>query len=164
MRFIIIFILSALLPLNAQALITNGDPLSMVQVTLCGAQGLGSEASQLSDAQKKDYAAICAAYHLGAYEVSGSTTHLDVVMQYAKQYHLTVQDIDNETWPNPQTSTFTTDMQRVGKSMESLTQQERERRLAAWSEVAARFFKQTNEQGQRVRPSNLLKLARALRK
>jgi hypothetical protein len=155
--------LFALLPLVAGAT-TNADPFHELNPTFCGANGLGEEAAQLSPAQQKDLAAVCAAYHLGGYEISGSTTHLDVVMLYAGRYNLTVQDIDNETWPNPQTSTFTADMQQIGKAMEPLTTQERESRLAMWREIAGQFFTQSTTKGERVRPSNLLKLERELKK
>jgi hypothetical protein len=135
-----------------------------VTTNLCGAQGLNAEAGALDTAQQKNFAKVCAAYHLGAYEISGSTSHLDVVMLYARQYGLTVQDIDNVTWPNPQTSTFNADMTKIGKVMEQLTQAERQQRLDMWSKVASGYFSQSFQKNQQVLPYNMLALARELKK
>lgn len=125
---------------------------------------MGLEARELTKEQERYYATLCAAYYVATFEVTGSTTALDAAKRYAGAYSLTVQDIDPDTYPDPRTSTWVADMQKIGRELAGLPQHERQRRADIWAAVASVFFTQTHGKGESVRPSNLILLARALKR
>jgi hypothetical protein len=128
--------------------------------TFCDPQGMGDEAGQLTSKEKKNLAALCAAYFLAGFEVTGGADFLDAVMTYAKKYELTVQDIDPVTYPDPEKNTFVADMKKIGLELKSLPHEERQSRADKWQAIASTFFQQTVDRGESVLPANFLILAR----
>ncbi len=139
---------------------TNTDTFTEMRSELCTGAGLSPEGEALSPPTRKEIAAICAAYNLGAYQLTGREAYIDIFLTYGKKYRLTIQDIDAETWPTSSTETFLSEMQGAGYELITLPAAEKEERLIAWRIIAQTYFKEAYDMGVHVQPAKLLKLVR----
>ena len=140
----------------------NKPAFGEMHASLCGAYGLTAETDGFDPSEKKEAAILCAAYHLGAYQLTGNSAFMDIFLIYGKKYKLTIQDIDSETWPTTSANTFLSDMQCLVYALANLTPDERARRIALWRVVADRHFKSCYDQGVHVVPAKLLKLVKTI--
>ncbi|MDX1923544.1 MAG: hypothetical protein SFW65_10505 [Alphaproteobacteria bacterium] len=137
---------------------THPDPFTEMKMELCTGAGLAQQAEALSPRERKQIAAVCAAYHLGAYQLTGLDVYMDIFFTYGKKYRLTIQDIDAERWPNKTANTFFSEMQGIGYELVTLPAAEKEERLIAWRIIAQTYFKEAYKAGVEPKPAKLLKL------
>ncbi len=139
---------------------TNTDTFTEMKTELCTGAGLSPEGEALSPPTRKQIAAMCAAYNLGAYQLTGREAYINIFLIYGKKYRLTIQDIDADTWPTSSTNTFLAEMQGAGYELITLPAAEKEERLIAWRVIAQTYFRESYNAGVNVQPAKLLKLVR----
>lgn len=156
-------ILTLALPFFAEArdgMLTS----SSYSTEVCTQNGLSTHVQQLAAAEQRYYAAFCMAYYLAVVEAISDAGAWENAMGILKTYNidLTKDDVDPNRFQG--ITDFNAYWTSVDKQNYQMAEAERYRRNDVLSKILSVYFTQTLDKGQRLRPSNILALARELKK
>lgn len=132
--------------------------------SVCTQSGLSPAVIQLNQADQRYYAAFCMAYYFAVSEAISDAGAWANAIAIMKQYNidLTKDDVDPNKFQGIQD--FNAYWTSVDKQNYQMPETERYRRADVLSKVLSTYFTQSLDKGEKVRPANILALARELKK
>lgn len=132
--------------------------------SVCTQNGLSGAVTQLNQQDQRYYAAFCMAYYFAVSEAISDAGAWQNAITIMKQYNidLTKDDVDPNKFQGIQD--FNAYWTSVDKQNYQMPETERYRRADVLSKVLSTYFTQSLDKGEKVRPANILALARELKK